>query len=92
MELKTARLTLLIDPNKKAAFEHLCASQDRTASQVVRQLVRDYLARHGVEYTAAGSEEEPAEPSGRVRAAPTRSRPAPTVPLAPATRTSPRRR
>ncbi len=92
MELKTARLTLLIDPNKKAAFEHLCASQDRSASQVVRQLIRDYLAQHGVEYTAAGSEEEPAEPSGRVRAAPTRSRPAPTVPLAPATRTSSRRR
>ena len=50
MELKTARLTLLIDPNKKAAFERLCAQQDRTASQVVRQLIRDYLAQHGVEY------------------------------------------
>jgi len=49
MELKTARLTLLIDPNKKAAFERLCAQQDRTASQVVRQLIRDYLAQHGVE-------------------------------------------
>ena len=50
MELKTARLTLLIDPNKKAAFERLCALQDRTASQVVRQLIRDYLAQHRVEY------------------------------------------
>jgi len=49
MELKTARLTLLIDPNKKAAFERLCAKQDRTASQVVRQFIRDYLAGHGVE-------------------------------------------
>jgi hypothetical protein len=54
MELKTARLTLLIDPNKKAAFERLCAQQDRTASQVVRQLIREYLARHGVEYLASG--------------------------------------
>ena len=27
MELKTARLTLLIDPNKKAAFERLCAER-----------------------------------------------------------------
>ena len=27
MELKTARLTLLIDPAKKAAFERLCAQQ-----------------------------------------------------------------
>lgn len=50
MEHKTARLTLLIDPNKKAAFERLCAQQDRTASQVVRQLIRDYLAQHGVAY------------------------------------------
>ena len=48
MELKTARLTLLIDPHKKAAFERLCAQQDRTPSQVVRQLIRDYLARFGL--------------------------------------------
>jgi hypothetical protein len=54
MELKTARLTLLIDPNKKAAFEQLCAQQDRTASQVVRQLIRDYLVAHGVQYVASG--------------------------------------
>ncbi len=60
MELKTARLTLLIDPNKKAAFEQLCTRQDRTASQVVRQLIRDYLAQHGVVYTSAGVEEAPA--------------------------------
>ena len=56
MELKTARLTLLIDPNKKVAFERLCAEQDLTASQVVRQLIRDYLDRHGVSYTPAGQE------------------------------------
>lgn len=54
MELKTARLTILIDPNKKAAFEALCAQQDRTASQVIRQLIRDYLAQHGVEYVPSG--------------------------------------
>ncbi len=54
MENKTARLTILIDPNKKAAFERLCARQDRTASQVVRQLIRDYLAHHGVPYQPAG--------------------------------------
>jgi hypothetical protein len=57
MELKTARLTLLIDPNKKAAFERLCAQQDRTASQVVRQLIREYLVAHGVSYVASGTEE-----------------------------------
>ncbi len=50
MEKKTARLTLLIDPKKKRALEQLCASQDLTPSQVVRQLIRDYLRQHGVEY------------------------------------------
>lgn len=50
MEQKTARLTLLIDPQKKRAFEQLCASQDLTTSQVVRQLMRDYLDEHGVKY------------------------------------------
>jgi hypothetical protein len=59
MELKTARLTLLIDPNKKAAFEELCARQDRTPSQVVRQLIRDYLAQHGVTYVASGAPTDP---------------------------------
>lgn len=54
MELKTARLTLLIDPNKKAAFERLCAQQDLTPSQVVRQLIRDYLAHHEVTYQPSG--------------------------------------
>jgi hypothetical protein len=94
MELKTARLTLLIDPNKKTAFERLCARQDRTPSQVVRQLIRDYLAAHGVDYTAAGLEDEPAvegkqsqadasRPKSKASAA---SRPLPT------TRTGQRRR
>ena len=65
MELKTARLTLLIDPRKKAAFERLCALQDRTPSQVVRQLIRDYLAHHGVSYETGV---EPAQPqAGRTR-------------------------
>ena len=50
MERKTARLTLLIDPHKKKAFENLCAQQDLTPSQVVRQLIRDYLRDHGVAY------------------------------------------
>lgn len=56
MELKTARLTLLIDPHKKAAFEHLCAQRDLTASQVVRQMIRDYLLEHGVGYTPSGQD------------------------------------
>jgi hypothetical protein len=48
MEDRPARLTILIDAEKKRAFDELCASQDITASQVVRQLIRDYLERHGV--------------------------------------------
>ncbi|QJW83978.1 ribbon-helix-helix protein, CopG family [Ramlibacter terrae] len=48
MEEKPARLTVLIDAEKKKAFEELCASHDLTASQVVRQLIREYLARHDI--------------------------------------------
>ncbi|HEY7773971.1 MAG TPA: CopG family transcriptional regulator [Marinagarivorans sp.] len=43
MEQRTARLTLLIDPKKKAVFEQLCAKEDVTASQKVRQFIRDYI-------------------------------------------------
>jgi len=50
MEQKTARLTVLIDPTKKTAFEQLCTSQDVTPSQVVRQLIREYLEKHGATY------------------------------------------
>jgi predicted transcriptional regulator len=67
MELKTARLTLLIDPNKKAAFERLCATQDRTPSQVVRQFIRDYLARHGVTYVASGTGAPDTDAGGKNR-------------------------
>ena len=44
MELKTARLTILIDPAKKQAFEELCHTQDMTPSQVVRRLIREFMA------------------------------------------------
>lgn len=50
MENKTARLTILIDPIKKKAFEELCNRQDITPSQVVRQLIREYLQAHDVDY------------------------------------------
>ena len=45
-----ARLTILIDPAKKKAFEELCSTQDMTSSQMVRQLIRQYLDKHGVQY------------------------------------------
>jgi hypothetical protein len=41
MELKTARLTVLVNPAKKKAFEALCVRQDVTPSQVVRRQIRD---------------------------------------------------
>jgi predicted transcriptional regulator len=50
MENKTARLTILIDPVKKQAFDELCALQDQTPSQVIRQMIREYLERHQVQY------------------------------------------
>ncbi|WP_372528783.1 CopG family transcriptional regulator [Piscinibacter sp.] len=61
MELKTARLTVLVDPAKKKAFEDLCARQDVTPSQVVRRLIRDYLAHHGVTFVPSGLAQEEAE-------------------------------
>jgi hypothetical protein len=54
MENKTARFTVLIDPRKKQIFEEICAAQDLTPSQVVRQLIREYIIEH------AGSRELPA--------------------------------
>lgn len=43
MEERTARLTILIDPRKKAVFERLCSEEDLTPSQVVRRLIRGYI-------------------------------------------------
>lgn len=55
MELKTARLTVLIDPAKKKALEDLCAMQDMTPSQLVRSLIRTYLAENSVSFVPSGS-------------------------------------
>ena len=57
MENKTARLTVLIDPAKKQAFEKLCYAQDMTPSQVMRRLIRDFMEQHA-----------PATPAGGARA------------------------
>ena len=65
MELKTARLTLLLDPAKKQAFEQLCAQQDVTPSQVVRRLIREYLESHGVEWEPSGARTPAADRKGR---------------------------
>ena len=62
MENKTARLTILIDPVKKKAFEDLCSAQDITPSQVVRQLIRSYLEQHGVDYATRPKVKQPLLP------------------------------
>lgn len=65
MELKTARLTILIDPSKKQAFETLCRTQDMTPSQVVRRLIRDFME---------DQEEQPAARRATRKAAPRKGR------------------
>lgn len=63
MEERTARLTILIDPRKKAVFERLCREEDVTPSQVVRRLIRGYIE----ERTG-----EPWMPANRARTLPPR--------------------
>ena len=56
MEERTARLTILIDPRKKAVFERLCQDEDLTPSQVVRRLIRGYIEeRTGEPWVPAAS-------------------------------------
>lgn len=43
LEQRTARLTILVDPRKKALFERLCAEEDASPSQVLRRLIRGYI-------------------------------------------------
>ena len=63
LEQKTARLTVLIDPAKKRAFEALCAKQDVTPSQVVRKLIRDHLTQHGVKWTPGEQDDDADDPA-----------------------------
>jgi hypothetical protein len=64
MEERTARLTLLIDPRKKAIFEALCAKEDVTPSQKVRQFIREYIEQKlGPEWL-----EDAAPPGGKKQA------------------------
>ena len=61
-EERTARLTILIDPRKKAILERLCADEDATPSQVVRRLIRRYIEeRTGAPWT-------PDKPKAQARA------------------------
>lgn len=63
---RTARLTVLIDPRKKAAFERLCAAEDVTPSQVVRRLIREYVeARIGASWLTTPKARAGRSPSRR---------------------------
>jgi hypothetical protein len=68
MENKTARLTVLIDPAKKEAFEKLCYSQDMTPSQVTRRLIREYMEQHAPAPASTPRKTAPAKkPAARKR-------------------------
>jgi|GEM_PF-281799 len=68
LEDRSARLTILIDPRKKALFERLCAEEDATPSQVVRRLIRQYiLERTGQPWTPPAEEPPAAAPKAALR-------------------------
>lgn len=67
LEDRSARLTILIDPRKKALLERLCEEEDSTPSQVVRRLIRQYiLERTGKPWTSS-ADEPPASAPRRAR-------------------------
>lgn len=69
MEQRTARLTILIDPRKKAVFERLCAEEDSTPSQVVRRLLRAYIEERLGEPWRPGDDPDEAPAARRSRRA-----------------------
>lgn len=60
VEDRTARLTILVDPRKKAVFERLCVEEDATPSQILRRLIRRYI-----EERTGEPWKPPAEPASR---------------------------
>lgn len=56
LEDRTARITILVDPRKKAVFERVCAEDDTTPSQVIRRLIRQYIEeRTGAPWSPAAA-------------------------------------
>jgi hypothetical protein len=64
-EERTARLTVLIDPRKKTLFERLCAEDDSTPSQVVRQMIRRYIEERTGKPWSPGDSGAPRSRRGR---------------------------
>jgi hypothetical protein len=77
LEERTARLTILIDPRKKAVLERLCAQQDLTPSQVVRRLIREYIEQRLGRPWIPGEEGPPPERETAARSAAKRRSPRP---------------
>jgi len=77
LEERTARLTILIDPRKKAVLERLCAEEDLTPSQVVRQLIRAYIERRLGRPWIPGEAEPPRARDAAARGAAKRPAPRP---------------
>ena len=63
-EQRTARLTILVDPDKKAVFERLCALDDVTPSQVIRRLIRDFIEQRLGRPWQPGERPETLKPKG----------------------------
>lgn len=78
-EQRTARLTVLMDPDKKAVFERLCEIDDLTPSQLIRRMVREYIEQRSGQPWKPGERPEdffarvgrvvppPSEPVAQVR-------------------------
>ncbi|HEX7115820.1 MAG TPA: hypothetical protein VF193_11875 [Steroidobacter sp.] len=73
LEVRTARLTILVDPRKKELFERLCAEEDATPSQVIRRLMRRYIEERTGKPWSPEQRIKPS-PSGRSRKRPSRKK------------------
>lgn len=73
IEERTARLTILIDPRKKAVFERLCEQEDLTSSQVIRRMIRAYIEQRLGRPWVPG-EEGPATRGSTTRRSPSKRR------------------
>lgn len=50
---KDSGLRIRVELALREAFLGACRSQDRPAAQVIREFMRDYVARHGSDVAAA---------------------------------------
>lgn len=68
---KEVFLSVRVDSALRDAFQAAAKSNDRTAAQLVRDFMRDYVAQHGQSDMVAGTEKKPV----KARAATRRARP-----------------